>query len=62
MTLTKDHIINSISNHLDLPKRTSAVLFQSMLETIKKTHPFFSQINLSLDLEEINNGMSKMPV
>ena len=37
MTLTKDHIINSISNHLDLPKRTSAALFQSMLETIKKT-------------------------
>ena len=36
MTLTKDHIINSISNHLDLPKRKSAVLFQSMLETIKK--------------------------
>ena len=37
MTLTKDHIINSISNHLDLPKKTSAALFQSMLETIKKT-------------------------
>ena len=35
MTLTKDHIINSISNHLDFPKRTSAALFKSMLETIK---------------------------
>ena len=37
MTLTKDHIINSISNHLDLPKNESAALFQSLLETIKKT-------------------------
>ena len=37
MTLTKDHIINSISNHLGLPKRESAALFQSLLETIKNT-------------------------
>ena len=37
MTLTKDHIINSISNHMDLPKSESADLFQSMLETIKNT-------------------------
>ena len=37
MTLTKDHIINSLSNQLDLPKRKSAALFQSMLETIKET-------------------------
>ena len=37
MTLTKDHIINSISNHLDLPKNESTALFNSMLETIKKT-------------------------
>ena len=37
MTLTKDHIINSINNHLDLPKNESAALFQSLLETIKKT-------------------------
>ena len=37
MSLTKDHIINSISNHLGLPKRKSAALFQSMLETMKKS-------------------------
>jgi len=37
MTLTKNHIINSISNHLDLPKKESAALFNAMLETIKKT-------------------------
>ena len=37
MTLTKEHIINSLSNHLGLPKRKSAALFQSMLETIKMT-------------------------
>ena len=37
MTLTKDQIINSISNHLDLPKKESAALFNAMLETIKKT-------------------------
>ena len=37
MTLTKDHIIESLSNHLDLPKRESAAFLQSMFETIKKT-------------------------
>ena len=37
MTLTKDHIINSIGNHLDLPKRQSAALFESIFEIIKKT-------------------------
>ena len=37
MTLTKDHLINSISNHLDLSKKESSALLQSILETIKKT-------------------------
>jgi integration host factor subunit alpha len=37
MTLTKDHLINSISNHLVIPKNKSSALFQSILETIKET-------------------------
>ena len=37
MTLTKDHLINSISNHLGLPKRESADLVESILEIIKST-------------------------
>lgn len=37
MTLTKDHIINSVSNHLDLPKGKSADLVESLLEIMKKT-------------------------
>ncbi len=35
MTLTKDHLINSIRNDLDLPKTKSAELFESLLEIIK---------------------------
>jgi integration host factor subunit alpha len=37
MTLTKDHIINSVSTHLDLPKGKSADLVESLLEIMKKT-------------------------
>ncbi len=36
MTLTKDQLINSIRNDLDLPKTKSAELFESLLEIIKK--------------------------
>ena len=37
MSLTKNHIIDSVSNHLNLPKRTSAALLESVLEIIKET-------------------------
>lgn len=35
MTLSKDHLINSIRNDVDLPKTKSAELFESLLEIIK---------------------------
>jgi integration host factor subunit alpha len=37
ITLTKDHIIHSVSNHLDLTKGKSADLVESFLEIVKKT-------------------------
>ena len=37
MSLTKDHIIDSVSNHLNLPKRTSGTMLESILEIIKET-------------------------
>jgi integration host factor subunit alpha len=37
MSLTKEHIINSVHNHLDLPKNRSAEVVESMLEIMKKT-------------------------
>jgi integration host factor subunit alpha len=37
MTLTKDHIVNSIHEQLDLPKTKSTGLFESVLEIIKTT-------------------------
>jgi integration host factor subunit alpha len=37
MTLTKDHLINSISNHLSIPKRRSEALVESLIELIKST-------------------------
>ncbi len=37
MTLTKDHLINSIHNHLSIPKRRSAALVESVLEIMKDT-------------------------
>ncbi len=37
MTVTKDHIINSICNQLDLPKKKAADVLESLLELIEKT-------------------------
>ncbi len=35
MTLTKDDLVNSLHNRLDIPKRSSAALIENVLETIK---------------------------
>ena len=35
MTLTKEHLINSIQSHLDVSKSESSRLVESLLETIK---------------------------
>ncbi len=37
MSLTKEHIIKSIQNHLELPKNRSAEVVESVLEIIKRT-------------------------
>ena len=37
MTVTKDHIINSICNELGVPKRKSAELLESLLKLVLKT-------------------------
>jgi integration host factor subunit alpha len=37
MTLTKAQIVESIQNHLGLPKNRSAQIVESLLEIIKKT-------------------------
>jgi integration host factor subunit alpha len=37
VNLTKDRIVNSVHNHLDLPKSRSAELVESLLEIIKKS-------------------------
>ena len=37
MPCTKDQIVNSIYNQLDLPKNTSIEIVESLLEIIKKT-------------------------
>jgi len=37
MALTKDHLINTIRTHLDIPKRMSAAIIKSVLEIMKKT-------------------------
>ena len=36
MTLTKEHIVDSIYNNLDLPKARSAKIVESLLELIKE--------------------------
>ena len=36
MTLTKENLKDSISNHLNIPKATASALVESFLETIKK--------------------------
>ena len=35
MTLTKEHLINTVHNHLDIPKKKSAALVETVLESIK---------------------------
>lgn len=37
MTITKDHIISSICNQLELPKKRAAEMLDSLLELIEKT-------------------------
>lgn len=37
MTVTKDHIINSMCQDLDIPKKKSAELLESLLELMAKT-------------------------
>jgi len=37
MTVTKVHIINFVSNHLDLPKTKPIQVIDSLIEIIKKT-------------------------
>ena len=37
MTVTKDHIINSICTQLDLPKKKAANMLESLLELVEKT-------------------------
>jgi integration host factor subunit alpha len=37
MTVTKDHIINSICTQLDLPKKKAADILESLLELVEKT-------------------------
>ena len=37
MILSKDHIINSVYNHLSLTKKKSAEVVESVLEIIKET-------------------------
>ncbi len=35
MTLTKDHLVNSLYNSLDFPKGKSAIIVETLLEAIK---------------------------
>jgi len=37
MTLTKDHLVNSLYNNLDIPKSKSASIIETLLQNIKKT-------------------------
>lgn len=37
MTVTKDHIINSLCQDLDIPKKKAADLIESLLELMAKT-------------------------
>ena len=37
MTVTKEHLINSVHNYLGMPKNKSVQLVESLLEIIKKT-------------------------
>lgn len=37
MTLTKDHLVNSLYNNLDIPKSKSASIIETLLQQMKKT-------------------------
>ena len=37
MTLTKDHLVNSLYNNLDIPKSKSTSIIETLLGSIKKT-------------------------
>ncbi len=37
MSLTKDHIVNSVHNRLEIPKKKSAIMVKTILETIKES-------------------------
>ena len=37
MTLTKDHLVNSVHNHLEIPKTKSSEMIEFILEKIKKS-------------------------
>jgi len=37
MTLTKDHLVNSLYNNLDIPKSKSASIIETLLQMMKKT-------------------------
>lgn len=37
MTLTKDHLVNSLYNNLDIPKSKAASIIETLLHKIKKT-------------------------
>jgi integration host factor subunit alpha len=37
MALTKDHLVNSLYNNLDIPKSKSASIIETLLQKIKKT-------------------------
>ena len=37
MTLTKDHLVNSVHNHLSIPKTKSSEMIEYILEKIKQT-------------------------
>ena len=37
MTLTKDHLVNSLYNNLDIPKSKSASIIETLLGSIKNT-------------------------
>ena len=37
MTLTKDHLVNSLYNNLDIPKSKSASIIETLLQKIKKS-------------------------
>ena len=54
MNLTKEHTLNSIQNHLGIPKAKSAEMFGSFLEIMKKT--------LEDGEEDLSGGFGKIIV